>query len=175
MTDTDELKERDPVFGVELREVALRLVAVGEQVVTDVVGAVLTQRAEVDGVVTRFGEAVAAVADGVRARREPPVARIAYWRLEGGGGDRAHLGYRDLVAAVEDQAVGDAAGDLADVLRAVMHPDQDPLVGAHRPHDPQDQFVGRVTGRGRQRSRAGRVAGRRRSPRSRGRAAQRPL
>jgi hypothetical protein len=69
MADADELKARDASLGRDPGEVALRLVAVGEQLCLDVVGAVLAQRAEVGGVVAGFREAVAAVADGVRARR----------------------------------------------------------------------------------------------------------
>ena len=59
----------------------------------------------------------------------------------GGGGDRAHLGYRDLLARVEDQAVLGAAGDFGDVLVTDVQLDSDTFVGAHRVQDAEDQLV----------------------------------
>jgi hypothetical protein len=69
MTHADELKPADPAFGVDLGDLTLRLVAVGEQLLADVVDAGLAQISESDGVVAGLGQAVAAVAEGVRARR----------------------------------------------------------------------------------------------------------
>jgi hypothetical protein len=84
MADADELKACDAPLRGELGELALLAVAVCEQLLADVVGAVLAQRAEVGGVAAGFGEAVAAVAEGVRARRKPPVTLVTWRWLEGG-------------------------------------------------------------------------------------------
>lgn len=69
MAYADELKASDAPFGVNLGQFTLRVVAVFEQLLADVVGADLAQVFEVDREAPGFGEAVAAVADGVRARR----------------------------------------------------------------------------------------------------------
>jgi hypothetical protein len=68
MTQADELKARDALFGVGLRELALLLIAVGEQLRADVIDAGLAQVFEVNREAPALGQAVPAVADGVRAR-----------------------------------------------------------------------------------------------------------
>jgi hypothetical protein len=69
MPDADELEGCDAPVGRQVSEVALRLVTVGEQLLVDVIDARLAEVFEPQRVVVAFGEAVAAVAVGVRACR----------------------------------------------------------------------------------------------------------
>ena len=77
MTHANELKGRD-AFGVgELRQLALHPITVGEQPLADMILACLAQILERRRPLAALGQAVAAVAKGVRARRKTPVALVA--------------------------------------------------------------------------------------------------
>jgi hypothetical protein len=69
MPDADELEGPDALLRAMLGEVVLRLVAVGEQLHVNVINARAPEVFEPHRPVVAFGEAVAAVAVGVRARR----------------------------------------------------------------------------------------------------------
>ncbi len=142
MTDTDEVEARHALFDGQLGESALRLITARKQLLAAMLltrGAqILERRRPASG----FGEAVAAVAERVRACRNPPIALVARRWLGRASCDRAHLGHRDLDPAVEDEAVRGAAGDPADLLGAIVKADRHPFVCAHRLQNPQDQLVG---------------------------------
>lgn len=150
MPDADELKGCHPLAWVDLRERALYCIAAGEQLLADVVGAVLAKLPERRRVVPAFGQAVPAVAEGVRALRQAPIAAVAL-RCRLRRRDRADLGQLDGGLVIEDQATVVAPHDLADVLCAVVQADADAFTGAHRGEDAQDHAVWLLTGRRRRR------------------------
>src|SRR4051812_46337842 len=100
MTLTDVSEVRDPLGGVGER--ALRnVVRAGEDLLVHVLLACLAQRGEGGGVAAALGQAVPAVAELVRTRRQPPITSVAARRSC--RGDHLNFGERDPVAAVELQ------------------------------------------------------------------------